>query len=805
VDEDKPPTEDLETTNASEPEGGSTQRIGNYRILQKVGEGGMGEVYEAEQEKPVRRRVALKIIKHGMDTKQVVARFEAERQALAMMDHPSVAKVFEAGATPRGRPYFVMEFVRGVPITEHCDRQKLPVRERLELFLQVCEGVQHAHQNAIIHRDLKPSNVLVSIQDGRAVPKIIDFGVAKATTQKLTEKTMFTELGVLIGTPEYMSPEQAEGTGQSVDTRTDVYSLGVMLYELLVGALPFDPRELRSGGYEGIRKQIREEEPPKPSTRLSTLGDASTESAKSRRVDLPILRRQLRGDLDWITMRALEKDRTRRYGSPTELAADIGRYLADEPVLATPPGTLYKMKKFARRHKIGVAAAGVLLVLLLAFAATITVQARRIAAERDRANREADRANREAESATGVAGFLTNLFNVSDPSEARGNSVTAREMLDRGAAEIEESLVGQPEVQAQLMVVIGRVYKGLGLYADGESLLERALTIRRRELGDEHADTLSAMHDLANIYWYRQRYADAEPLYLEVVDKRTRVLGQKHPDTLVAMFDLASLYFLQKRYDEMEQLTLKTLELQREVLGEEHTDTTQTMHNLASLYLFQNRDDEALPLAARVVEIETALQGEDHPGTLSSMYNLATIYVNLDRDEEAERLFRETLDLQRRVLGAKHRHTLSTMSYLGWLLDHDGRPGEAEPLLVEALAGLREVIGAQHLDTMDTVSDLGFAYQHLGRFEEAEALQAESLDVRRRALGEDDYRTLNSVYRMACLRARQGRRDQAIRLLRGAVDRGWAKRSILEEPAFQSLRGDAEMQALLAEVSRKLD
>ena len=278
-----------------------------------------------------------------------------------------------------------MEFVRGVPITEHCDRQKLSVRERLELFLQVCEGVQHAHQNAIIHRDLKPSNVLVSIQDGRAVPKIIDFGVAKATTQKLTEKTMFTELGVLIGTPEYMSPEQAEGTGQSVDTRTDVYSLGVMLYELLVGALPFDPRELRSGGYEGIRKKIREEEPPKPSTRLSTLGDASTESAKSRRADLSSLQRQLRGDLDWITMRALEKDRTRRYGSPSELAADIGRYLSHEPVLASPPSTAYRARKFVRRHRFGVLAGAAGVVVLIGFAATMAVQAKRIASERNHA------------------------------------------------------------------------------------------------------------------------------------------------------------------------------------------------------------------------------------------------------------------------------------------------------------------------------------------------------------------------------------------------------------------------------------
>ena len=386
MDDDKTEGEDLDSTETVRPDSPDLpERVGPYRILERLGEGGMGVVYLAEQTRPVRRKVALKVIKQGMDTKQVVARFEAERQALAMMDHASVAKVFDAGTTPHGRPYFVMEYVKGVPITEHCDRHRLSNRERLDLFMQVCEGVQHAHQKAIIHRDLKPSNVLVSEQDGKRLPKIIDFGVAKATAQKLTEKTMFTELGVLIGTPEYMSPEQAELTGEDVDTRTDVYSLGVILYELLVGALPFDSKDLRSGGYEGIRKKIREEEPHKPSKRLSTLGDKSTESATCRRVDLPTLQRQLRGDLDWITMRALEKDRSRRYGSPMEFAADIERYLKHEPVLASPPSAIYRTRKFVRRHRAGVAVVATGLLVLVAFAATMTVQARRIALERDRA------------------------------------------------------------------------------------------------------------------------------------------------------------------------------------------------------------------------------------------------------------------------------------------------------------------------------------------------------------------------------------------------------------------------------------
>ena len=373
--DDKTKSEDLDSTETVRQQSPILpERVGPYRILERLGEGGMGVVYLAEQTEPVRRKVALKIIKHGMDTKQVVARFEAERQALAMMDHPCVAKVFDAGSTEGGRPYFAMEYVQGVPITEHCDRQRLTTRERLVLFQQVCEGVQHAHQNAIIHRDLKPSNVLVSYRDGKATPKIIDFGVAKAIKHRLTEKTLYTEMGVLIGTPEYMSPEQAEMTGQNVDTRTDVYSLGVVLYELLVGALPFESKELRQAGFDEIRRKIREEEPSKPSARLSTLGgEHSTESAKRRRTDPSTLRRQLSGDLDWITMRALEKDRARRYGSPSELSDDIKRHLKHEPVLAGPPSTVYRIRKFVRRHRAGVAFSSVAVVLLLGVAMAITV------------------------------------------------------------------------------------------------------------------------------------------------------------------------------------------------------------------------------------------------------------------------------------------------------------------------------------------------------------------------------------------------------------------------------------------------
>ncbi len=324
------------------------QQIGPYRILQVLGEGGMGVVYRGGARTTGPTQSGAKAHQAGDGYQDRVARFESERQALALMSHPSIASVYDAGATGEGRPYFVMEYVDGIPITDYCDKHRLSIKERLELFAQVCDGVQHAHLKGIIHRDIKPSNVLVTIRGDKSLPKIIDFGVAKATSQRLAEKTIFTELGQLIGTPEYMSPEQAEMTGMDIDTRTDVYSLGVLLYELLVGAQPFDPKELRRAGFNEIIRKIREDDPPTPSTRLESLGEASTTAAKNRRVELPNLMRQLRGDLDWITLKAMEKDRTRRYSTPNDLAADLARHLKHEPVIARPASTAYRMGKFVK-------------------------------------------------------------------------------------------------------------------------------------------------------------------------------------------------------------------------------------------------------------------------------------------------------------------------------------------------------------------------------------------------------------------------------------------------------------------------
>jgi len=769
------------TTAAS---GTPSELIGPYRLLQKIGEGGMGEVWLAKQTEPVRRKVALKLIKTGMDTKQVITRFEAERQALALMDHPAIAKVYEAGETPGGLPFFAMEYVSGEPITAYCDRQRLGMPERLALFGLVCDGVQHAHQKGVIHRDLKPSNVLVAIQDGNPVPKIIDFGVAKATAQRLTEKTMFTELGVLIGTREYMSPEQAEMTGLDVDTRTDVYALGVMLYELLTGALPFESRELRQAGYDEIRRRIREVDPPRPSTRVSTLGEKATDAAKNRRTEPRQLAGRLRGDLDWIVMKALEKDRTRRYGSPSELAADLGRHLHYEPVLAGPPSAAYRARKFVRRHRFGVAVASLAVLGLMTFGVAMAVQAKTIARERDRAER--------------VSEFLVNLFKVSDPSEARGNSITAREVLDRGAERINKELGKEPLVQAQIMLTMGLVYSNLGLYEKAEPLERQSLEIRRKLLGERDVDTLASMGKLARLYDFMGRYKEAKELYGRTLQIRRRVLGMDHPGTLAAMSGVATIYGRETRWTEALRLHRQVLAARRRVLGDDHPDTLWSINTVGWVEMNLGHYDEAEKLFRESFDGMRRVLGEDHPDTLYFMQNLGNIYTHEKRYEEAEKIYNRNLEIRRRVLGEEHPRTVATMNNLAIVYGEEGRKDEALKIYEKVLEIDRRVLGEAHPNTIDSMLNLSSAYAELGRQQEAEALGNKALEVARRVRGEDDPETIDVLYLMAGLIARRGDRASAIGYLRQAIDRGYHDAdSMAKDSDLKSLHGDRVFEEML--------
>jgi eukaryotic-like serine/threonine-protein kinase len=728
--------------------------IGPYHMLQAIGRGGMGEVWLAEQKEPVRRRVAIKLIKAGMDTREVVARFEAERQALALMDHPAIAKVFEAGSTPQGRPYFVMEYVAGIPITAHCDQHKLTTRQRLELFVRVCEGVQHAHQKAIIHRDLKPSNILVSEVDGKPLPRIIDFGVAKATAQRLTADTMFTRVGDIVGTPGYMSPEQADQTGMDVDTRTDVYSLGAVLYELLVGALPLDFRKL---AFEEVLRKLREEDAPRPSTRLRTLGEQSSITAQNRGTDPAKLTRQLRGDVDLITLKALEKDRSRRYSTPLELAADIGRYLRNEPVLARSASAGYRARKYIRRHRIGVAVAAIVAVFLVSFAVAQTFELQRITRERDRATRERDRADR-------ITTFMTDMFKVSNPSVARGNSITAREILDKASKEIDPGLSKDPELQAQMMYVMGDVYDKLGLYPQARLLVTRAVDIQRRMLGPEHPDTVKSTQNLASVLYEEGRFAEAEKLDRETLNIRRRVLGPEHQDTLKSMNNLAVVLWAEGRFAEAEKLDRETLNIKRRVLGREHPDTLNSMNSLALALYAEGRLDEP------------------------------------------EKLLRETLDIRRRVLGSENAETLSSIDNLANVLDDEGHHQEAEKLLRESLETERRVLGPEHPETLQSMHNLGDVLYEEGRYADAEKLMRETLNIQRRILGPEHPDTAASVYSLGSIALRKGNQEEAFARLLEAVDHGLQPSldlGIEKDPDLKSLHGDPRFDALVAHAKER--
>jgi serine/threonine protein kinase/Flp pilus assembly protein TadD len=731
--------EDADVTLESPHIEGPGTMIGRYKLLQLIGEGGMGLVYLAEQQEPIRRRAALKIVKLGMDTKQVIARFEAEKQVLALLDHPNIARVYDAGTTEAGRPYFVMEYVKGQSITEYCDQHKTSIEERLKLFRQVCEGVQHAHQKGIIHRDIKPSNILVSIQGDKAIPKIIDFGIAKAVTQPLTERTLFTERGQLLGTPEYMSPEQVDMATQDIDTRSDIYSLGVLLYELLTGTLPFDRKTLEGAGFGEIQRIIREEDPPRPSTRLSSLGEEATKIAASRRTEVAKLAKRLHKELEWIPLKAIRKERTHRYRSASELADDIQNYLNGAPLIAGPESATYRLKKVIKRHRALVTGVAAVLIVLVAGVVVSTI----FAIGQAHARAEAER---QAMISQAVNEFLNrDLLASVDPDKAKGREVTVLEVLDAAAQKIGGKFKDAPSVEASIRDTLGTTYMSLGRCRAAEPHLERALELRRGQFGGEHPDTLKSMNSLGVLYFAQHRYNEAEPLLVKALEGRRRVLGEENPNTQTSMNSLALLYECQERYNEAEQLFVKALEIGRRVLGEEHPRTLSSMHNLAQLYHNQGRYNDAEPLYVKALEIQRRVLGEEHPATLVSMNNLGGLYENQERYNEAELLFVKMLEIGRRVLGEEHPNTLSFMDSLGSVYFYQVRYNEAEPLFVKALEGKGRVLGEEHPSTLWSMHSLAELYDRQGRYNEAEPLFVKLLEIQRRVCGEKHPDTLNYI------------------------------------------------------------
>ena len=777
------------------------ERIGPYRVLATLGEGGFGIVLLAEQTEPVRRRVALKLIKPGMDTAEVVARFEAERQALAVMDHPGVAKVYDGGATPEGRPYFAMEYVHGLPITQHCDRRRLGLRQRIELFIQVCQAVQHAHMKGVIHRDLKPSNILVEYADGHpsgsgALPKVIDFGIAKALNQRLTERTLFTELGQMIGTPEYMSPEQAEMGSQDIDTRADVYSLGVVLYELLAGAAPFDAGTLRRVGFAELQRIIREVDPPRPSQRLSgsrrrqdadARTDAAAAAATPQRLDLDAiarcrdsdprgLLRALRGDLDWVVMKCLEKDRSRRYDTANALAMDLTRYLRNEPVLAGSPSAGYRVRKFIQRRRGPVAAVAALLMALVAGIGgtalslrearhqhRLTLQAEAAAqlradqleqvtefqaeqlADIDTAGmgarlrealltqrREALRPRGEDAAAAGAAQLDAALEGVNFTGLAL--DTLDRTIFERALAAIDARFADQPLVRARLLQTLAITLRELGLLERARLPQAEALEIRLRELGQTHADTLTSMHHAAYLAQQRGQTEEAERGYRETLELRRRVLGESERDTLQTLANLGLLLQGAGRLDAAEPLLREALELRRRTLGDTHPDTLVSINNMGFQLYKQGRLDEAEDYLLEALEGYRGEDAPEHQVRIATIANFGLLRRDQGRLDEAEPYYRQALDMARRALGDRHPDTLRSINNMGALLRERGDLAAAADYYRESLQFARTVMGANHPNTIIAINNLGGLLRDLGELDEAERLGREAVERARLVL-----------------------------------------------------------------------
>jgi serine/threonine protein kinase len=691
--------------------------VGPYKLMEQIGEGGFGLVFVAEQQHPVRRKVALKVIKPGMDSRQVVARFEAERQALALMDHQNIAKVYDAGTTESGRPYFVMELVHGVPITEYCDANKLTPRQRLELFVPVCHAVQHAHQKGVIHRDLKPSNILVTMYDDRPVPKVIDFGVAKAVEQRLTEKTVYTQFGTLVGTFEYMSPEQAEMNAFGVDTRSDIYSLGVLLYELMTGTTPLERPRLREAAFGEVVRLIKEEEPPRPSVRLSTSG-ALAKVAASRKTDPAKLTRLVRGELDWIVMRCLEKDRARRYETVNGLARDVERYLKDEPVEARPPSAAYRLRKLFRRNKAAVLATAVVAAALVLGTTVSTWQAVRatraeaeaLSAEeqatedRDRALAAEAKAKAEKETAQAALNFLwQDLRSHTIPLLDSDRDLKVRTLLDRLTARLDKGSGRPPLVEAAVRQMAGQLYLDVGGGPTARKQLEWALDVQRRELGEEDPQTLATMHSLGECL-----FRMGGPLSAEAREA-SRVLD-------------------------------RTLELRRRVLGDDHRDTLTTMRWAAVATPLLGEDDKKGRLFAEAVEGGTRKYPNDRE-TLWAMQDYGGYLIWYGKLDQAKDLLTRCLD-RCKTLDDQDPLPVLVRALLCWAYFCQNDLAAAELHGNEALKGVR-ILGDRYPFRADVIARVARVYQMQGRWDKAVPLidelqpigaSASALELRGRAL-----------------------------------------------------------------------
>jgi tetratricopeptide (TPR) repeat protein len=790
--------------------------IGAYRIIRIIGDGGMGVVYEAEQDEP-RRTVALKVIKPGLSSAEVLRRFRQEAQALARLQHPGIAQIYEAGTADTGdgpQPYFAMEFIRGEVLTDYVRSRNLSVRDRLEVVARVSDAVDHAHQRGLIHRDLKPANILVN-EGGQ--PKVLDFGVARLIDSDV-HLTQHTNLGQLVGTLAYMSPEQVLADPLALDIRSDVYSLGVIMHELLAGSLPY---ELSRKLHEAIHT-IQHEDPQ----RLSSIS------------------RTYRGDVETIAAKALEKDKARRYGSAGALAADIRRFLHDEPITARPASATYQARKFATRHK---ALVGGVVAVFIALAAGVVATTR----ETMRARQAEDKARRAEETAQAVNSFLQEDLLAQASTEKQGGpsvkpdpDIKVRTALDRAAGSVGTKFKDRPMVEASIRQTLGRTYRDLGLYPEAQAHLERAYEIAKNELGEDHEELLPLLDDLASVYYFRAQYSIAIPLVEKlagiksrmlgpehtetltalnnlglvhtfagddrkaeeilrpVVETRRRVSGDKHPESLTAMANLAQVLQRRAKLKEAEPLFLRTIEVSREVKGEEHPSTLSAMNNLSQVYRDQGRLGDAERVLSQTLEIRRRVLTDEHPNTLTTINNLSNIQLDAGKIAEAEAAFTKLLDVRRRVIGENHPNTLMTLNNLARVYRFKGDYARAEALLRQASEAQKRYLGVNHPDTLLVLSNLGFLYYYAGRYADAQATLEKVLAVRREVSGPDHPDTLTEIERLGLVAQARRQFAKAEELLGTVLE---LRRKSAGDQHRDTLRAGAELGLLYLEQRKHAD